>query len=70
MLLRARAIHKIDLKKSYVVGDKEADMLTARAVGAKTILVQTGMLQESRYADFTAKNLSEAVKWILRNENP
>ena len=69
MLLKARAKHKIDLKKSYVVGDKEADMLLARAVGAKTILVQTGMLQESRYADFTAKDLSEAVKWILRNES-
>jgi heptosyltransferase II len=69
MLLRARAKHKIDLKKSYIVGDKEADMLLARAVGAKAILVRTGMLRESPHADFTAMDLSGAVKWILRHEN-
>jgi heptosyltransferase-2 len=65
MLLRARAEHKIDMKKSYIVGDKEADMLLAKAVGAKAVLVQTGKLQESPHADFTAKNLTEAVKIIL-----
>ena len=70
MLLRARAGHKIDLKKSYIVGDKEADMLLAKAVGAKAVLVQTGKLRESPHADFTAKNLTETVKWILGNEKP
>jgi histidinol phosphatase-like enzyme len=65
MLLRARVKHGIDLKKSFVVGDKEADMLLARAVGAKGILVQTGEVKESQYADFIAKELSEAVIWIL-----
>jgi heptosyltransferase-2 len=70
MLLRARAGHKIDMKKSYIVGDKEADMLLAKAVGAKAVLVQTGKLQESPNADCTVKNLTEAVKWILGNENP
>jgi heptosyltransferase-2 len=67
MLLRARAKHKIDLKKSYVVGDKEADMLLAKAVGAKAILVQTGAAKESEYADFIAKDLAEAVKFILND---
>jgi heptosyltransferase-2 len=70
MLLRARAGHKIDMKKSYIVGDKEADMLLAKAVGAKAVLVQTGKLRESQNADFTAKNLMETVKWILGNEKP
>ena len=65
MLLRARAEHGINLRKSFVVGDKEADMLLAKAVGAKGILVQTGELKESQDADFIAKNLTEAVKWIL-----
>lgn len=66
MLLRARAEHRIDLKKSYIVGDKEADMLLSRAVGAKGILVQTGIARESEYADFIAKNLTEAVDWISK----
>lgn len=67
MLFRARARYNIDLKKSYIVGDKETDMLLAKAVGAKSILVQTGKLQESQNANFIAKNLTEAVKWILEN---
>ena len=68
MLLRARAQHGINLKKSYVVGDKEADMLLAKAVGAKGILVQTGELKESQDADFIAKNLTEAVNWIIKQK--
>jgi heptosyltransferase-2 len=69
MLLRARAQHGINLKKSYVVGDKEADILLAKAVGAKGILVQTGKLKESQDADFIAKNLTEAVNWIIKQNN-
>jgi heptosyltransferase-2 len=68
MLLKARGKHKVNLKKSFVVGDKEADMLLAKTVGAQAILVQTGKLKESQHADFIAKDLSEAVKWILANE--
>lgn len=68
MLLRARAQHGISLKKSYLVGDKEADMLLAKAVGAKGILVQTGELKESQDADFIAKNLTEAVNWIIKQK--
>ena len=67
MLLRARSRHRIDLKKSFVVGDKESDMLLAKSVGAKGILVQTGKLQESHHADFTAANLTVAVNWILND---
>jgi heptosyltransferase-2 len=65
MLLKARVKYGIDLKKSYVVGDKEADMLLARAVGAKGILVRTGETKESANADYTAEDLIEAVDWIL-----
>ncbi|MBM4146550.1 MAG: lipopolysaccharide heptosyltransferase II [Nitrospira sp.] len=68
MLLRARAQHGINLRKSYIVGDKEADLLLAKAVGAKGILVQTGELKESEDADFTAKNLTEAVNWIIKQK--
>lgn len=69
MLLKARTRHRIDFKKSYVIGDKDSDMLLARAVGARGILVQTGKQQDSQYADFTAANLAEAVKWILNENN-
>jgi len=67
MILRARAEHSIDLKQSYVIGDKELDMLLAKSAGAKGILVLTGQGAESANADYVAKDLSEAVKWILGN---
>jgi heptosyltransferase-2 len=71
MLLRARAEHQIDFKKSFVVGDKEIDMLLALAVGATGVFVKTGQDKESPSAVFKAKDLSEAVNWILKKvESP
>lgn len=67
-LRKARLKHGINLKTSYVIGDKVLDMLLAREVGAKGILVLTGHDKESEQADFIAKNLTEAVNWILKQE--
>jgi heptosyltransferase-2 len=68
MVLTARLRHKIDLKKSYIVGDKEADMLLAKTVGAKAVLVLTGEANGSDHADFVAKGLAEAVDFILNDD--
>ena len=69
MLLRkARLNHRINLKASYVIGDKTLDILLAKAVGAKAILVQTGHDKKSEDADFIAMDLKEAVNWILEQE--
>jgi heptosyltransferase-2 len=69
MLLRkAKLEHRINLKASYVIGDKTIDVLLAKAVGAKGILVLTGHDKESEHADFIAQNLTEAVDWILKRE--
>lgn len=67
MILDARAMHRISLKDSYVIGDKDVDMLLAKASGAKGILVLTGQHKESPHADFTVKGLKEAVKVILED---
>ncbi|MEW6109369.1 MAG: lipopolysaccharide heptosyltransferase II [Nitrospirota bacterium] len=67
LLLNARAEHKINLKKSFIVGDKESDMLLANAAGAKGIFIKTGKENFSSHADFTAGNLEEAVEIILMN---
>jgi len=64
----------LDLEKSYVVGDRFKDVEMARNAGAKAILVLTGygkgeleFLGPSSkvQADFVAKDLTEAVEWIL-----
>ncbi|MCE5312376.1 MAG: lipopolysaccharide heptosyltransferase II [Nitrospiraceae bacterium] len=68
MALWARAKHRIDFRKSYVVGDKDADMLLGRNIGAKTVLVKTGKQQASEYADAVFDNLAQAVDGILMDE--
>ncbi|MCX7794180.1 MAG: lipopolysaccharide heptosyltransferase II [Thermodesulfovibrionales bacterium] len=67
MLLRARAVHNIDLKKSWVVGDKISDILLAKAAGARSILLKTGELRENPEADHLAASLKEVVEIILSN---
>jgi len=68
LLLDARVDYNIDLKKSFVVGDKDADMLLARSVGATGILVKTGQDKVSAHADFVVENLTEAVDFIIRKD--
>ena len=67
MLHDARYKCGIDLKKSYVVGDKDADMMLARAVGAKAVLVRTGRQRDSAHADYVAEGLKEAVDFIMKD---
>ena len=69
MLIRARNEHGIDLKRSFVVGDKDDDMLLARAVGARAILVRSGKAETSPHADAVVKGLDEAVSTILSMNN-
>ena len=73
MIRQAATELPLDLSRSYVVGDKVADVGLARAVGAKGILVKTGhgeaQIQHHRGAvpdvSFVAPTLLEAVNWIL-----
>ncbi len=65
MIRDARLKYRIDLSRSYIVGDKDADMLLAQRVDACGILVQTGQQESSEYADHVVKSLSDAVGAIL-----
>lgn len=79
MLLRAAQDLNIDLKKSYLVGDRFRDMEAAKKAEVKGILVKTGygneLLQDDgpdkstseSKPDFIAADILEAVKWILRD---
>jgi D,D-heptose 1,7-bisphosphate phosphatase len=66
----------IDLSKSYMIGDKVEDILFGKNIKSKTILVLTGFGKESRAqlknmktkADYVAKNLLDAVNWILEKD--
>ncbi len=65
MIYQAGSRHAIDLRKSFIVGDKDSDMLLAKAVGACGILVQSGKQEGSEHAEYIVKGLKEAVEVIL-----
>lgn len=74
MVERAALEHGIDVKQSFVVGDRYGDIELARNAGARSILVRTGygqgeiawhiakwLVQPERIAD----TLTDAVDWIV-----
>jgi len=79
MLLQAAHDLDIELGSSYMVGDRYRDVETAKKVGVKGILVKTGygreVLQDidpdvvtaGNKPDFVAKDILEAVKWIMKD---
>ncbi|MCK5504202.1 MAG: lipopolysaccharide heptosyltransferase II [Thermodesulfovibrionia bacterium] len=69
LALMAKIKHGINLKASYVIGDKESDVLLARKVGATGILLSPDLLSENTSASHIARNLNDAVEWIVEREN-
>jgi D-glycero-D-manno-heptose 1,7-bisphosphate phosphatase len=64
----------LDLKRSFVVGDRWSDLRCGAAVGATTILVLTGYGRgdacyigptQTVQPDYVAEDLEDAVRWIL-----
>ena len=79
LVRRAQAELDIDLERSYVVGDRAADLELAWNIGARAVLVKTGYgLGElthhaaswPRQPDLVADDLLEAVSRILCQERP
>ena len=70
MFTQAKNDLNIILEKSWVVGDSTRDIFAAQNAGIKSILVQTGHAgKDGNFEvnpDFFAKDLSEAVKLILK----
>lgn len=73
MLLKAAEEMDIDLRSSWMVGDSARDVEAGQRAGCRTIRLRSGALpvpgdvvQEDVQADFTARNLVEAARIILR----
>lgn len=69
MLKEAEKSFGIDLKASFVVGDKCTDIATGRAAGCGTVLVLTGygaaeVAECGTQSDFVAKDIYDAWKHI------
>ena len=70
MLLAAARDHRLDLARSWLVGDRYADVAAAQAAGAKAVLVRTGHAgnDAARHAvtpDHVAEDLAAAIDHIL-----
>lgn len=77
LLKRASRDMDIDLTSSYIVGDQATDIELAYGVGAKGILVMTGLgpkgLKELELQDikphYIAKGIGDAVDWIIKDSD-
>jgi D-glycero-D-manno-heptose 1,7-bisphosphate phosphatase len=67
LIVRAAAELNIDLKKSYVIGDRWRDIDCARAAGCGAIFIQRNYAETLRQPpDFIATDFNDAVNAVLR----
>jgi len=69
LLFQAAREHGLDLRESFFVGDRLADILCGRNAGCRTALVRTGENEKewehaARFADFSGGSLAEVGRWI------
>lgn len=65
MLERAIAKHEIDVTNSWMIGDRESDMIPAKKMGLKTIQIAESDI--SSFADRSASNFLKAASLILNH---
>lgn len=70
MLVRAAAEMRLDLKRSWMIGDRVTDLQAGAAVGCRTVLVRTGygalinpagLDRDALNVELVAANLADAV---------
>jgi D-glycero-D-manno-heptose 1,7-bisphosphate phosphatase len=76
LFLKAKEDFNIDLKSSYMIGDKATDVDAGHNAGTKSILLKTGYgkdVLDGKYqfvpnADYIAEDINDAIDWILKTE--
>jgi D-glycero-D-manno-heptose 1,7-bisphosphate phosphatase len=69
MILDAAKEYSIDLKSSWMIGDRPTDVVTGINAGTKTILVLSGSAKDKLLvADYTAPTLLDAIEYIARHQ--
>jgi D-glycero-D-manno-heptose 1,7-bisphosphate phosphatase len=68
MLLRAAASYDIDLRRSFLIGDRWRDVNCAHAAGCRAVFIDHGYREPLREKpEFIVADFSEAVAVILEN---
>jgi D-glycero-D-manno-heptose 1,7-bisphosphate phosphatase len=68
--LKSAHDYGVDLKNSWMIGDRDSDIECGKAAGTRTIIIEEPHSSRSRKSsnpDFTSANLKDAVKIILNN---
>jgi D-glycero-D-manno-heptose 1,7-bisphosphate phosphatase len=67
MLLRDSAAHGVDMRQSFMVGDRWRDIDAGAAAGCRTILIEAGYDERAptHPPDRVCRSLVEAADWIL-----
>ena len=69
LLLNSARQHGIDLKASFIVGDRWRDVEAGRTAGCTTIYVDYGIVQDGPlHPDKVVKSLAEAADFVLAAE--
>ena len=72
MIKEAAVEYDIDLKGSFVIGDKISDIEAGHRAGCKTVLLADRGYPEEEIAsmpDYIAADLYEAVRWLVSSNN-
>lgn len=69
MLIKASQDHTIDLKASYMVGDRISDIEAGLIAGCRTILIGENSTEEVHRPHHQAASLWEASQWIKKQES-
>ena len=67
-LLQSAKIYNIDLNQSWMIGDRDKDVVCGQRAGTKTILIDNINPKEKRESkpSYTCKNIKEATDIILK----
>ena len=69
MIQKSEKLYNIDLRQSYIIGDRTADIKCGENANLKTILVKTGHagkdLKYNIKPNFIFNNFTEAINHIL-----
>jgi D-glycero-D-manno-heptose 1,7-bisphosphate phosphatase len=69
MVLEAAARHGVDLRQSFLIGDRWRDIDCGAAAGVRTVSIERGYGERApeHAPDFVAESLGAAADWILAN---
>ncbi|MEY2550339.1 MAG: D-glycero-D-manno-heptose 1,7-bisphosphate phosphatase [Verrucomicrobiota bacterium] len=69
MVFEAQRDHRLDLRRSFFIGDKASDIGCGENAGARTILVETGYGagEKNCRPDWVARDIAHAVEIILQH---